>query len=490
MKEKSIDDYVREIVQGLFEDEPIRPRKAAPVDEKTPSLIRAARSLAKNNDSFYSYINKRKLFLKQGKLLANYEDDYPEKLKVNRYCPTYDDLTDLELRSYFSWRTKLRRGDLQESCRTFAFLYMYELINGIGVKDPMEGLKKLDDFAVKYGALDDVIPKYYVNWRREYIVYYDLPVELIGAKSIRSFASEVVLLDRATAQSDAEIMQTVKLLAPGWLSRSKLYKTNEKDMDRVIAGTIRRMCRHYADKGGRSLSDQLFGPVTEGPVQLFYDAVFCDPLKRKTAEYVIAEGVCYRCEGGYWSVTRRHIAPRGQKKLEGLTRAIDGTMRTALNIGKPIQYPNQLKWVNKAISEEIQQLLDDKKKAEQAAKRVAIDFGVLSRIRSDAAETQEKLRVEDEDELPEEMPPADIPEAQPEPERSEGESPLNDAEYRLMQCLLYGGDTAWVQQEGKLKSVLLDSINEKLYDTFQDSVIDGEALVEDYVEELKEMVKP
>ncbi|MDE6260036.1 MAG: hypothetical protein K2M42_04130, partial [Oscillospiraceae bacterium] len=72
-----------------------------------------------------------------------------------------------------------------------------------------------------------------------------------------------------------------------------------------------------------------------------------------------------------------------------------------------------------------------------------------------------------------------------------GDTPLSPPEYRLLQCLLYGGDTGWVQAEGHLLSVLVDGINEKLYDTFLDTVIDdGPQLIEDYIDELKEMVHP
>ena len=48
-----------------------------------------------------------------------------------------------------------------------------------------------------------------------------------------------------------------------------------------------------------------------------------------------------------------------------------------------------------------------------------------------------------------------------------------------------------MQAEGWLLSVLVDGINEKLFDTFQDSVLDDTPqLVEDYIDELKEMVRP
>ena len=54
--------------------------------------------------------SRESIFIKQGKLLAGYEDDYVYDRQVLRYFPTYQSLTDPELRGYFSWRTKLRRG--------------------------------------------------------------------------------------------------------------------------------------------------------------------------------------------------------------------------------------------------------------------------------------------------------------------------------------------------------------------------------------------
>ena len=48
-----------------------------------------------------------------------------------------------------------------------------------------------------------------------------------------------------------------------------------------------------------------------------------------------------------------------------------------------------------------------------------------------------------------------------------------------------------MQSEGYLLSVLVDSINEKLYDEFMDSVLDeSPAPVEDYIDDLKEMIHP
>ena len=61
----------------------------------------------------------------------------------------------------------------------------------------------------------------------------------------------------------------------------------------------------------------------------------------------------------------------------------------------------------------------------------------------------------------------------------------------MLRCLLNEEDCGWVHSSGLIMSVLVDGINEKLYDEFLDSVLlmDSEPeLIEDYVDDLKEMV--
>ena len=501
------------LAERVFQEEPIRPRQSASADrlpayvrevvgkylprrgnapaEKLPSLLRAARSLEQGSAAMYQ--NRRSLFLKQARLLAGYEDDYPELLQVTRYFPTYDSHTDRELRRYFSWPTRVRRGDAPEACTTFAFLYLYELINQVGADSPVEGLQKMDAFVDRYGGVDSTVPRYYRSWRKSYILYYNLSDSFWQEDGEPDGSAYFDILDSAPEQPAEAVMQAVTALAPGWLGRSKFYKTHRQDMERVVAAVVGQMCLHYRRRGGRSLSEQLFGGLCERPFELFPAAVFCDPLKKREAAYYLTDTHYFMCSGGYWVEAGRFIGQRGQKKLDGLMKSIDASLRDALEPGKPLLRPEQSKWVEKAIAGEIQALLDEKEKARQAAQRVAIDFGALDAIRRDAAVTQERLRIEDE--LEEEAPPAPAPEPVPAgagiPAREPGEDcPLNAAEYRLLQCLLYGRPTDWVQREGKILSVLLDSINEKLYDIFQDSVAEDDGLVEDYIDELKEMVAP
>lgn len=483
-------NYLRIYLGDLIEpdpdytDEPILPRKKTP-EEKLPAPLQAARSLEKGAARMYQ--NRRSLFLNQAKLLEFYKDDYEGEYISHCYYPTYDLLSNRELRSYFAWRTKVRNGDIQPSCSCFAYLYLYELINGIGTGTPVEGLHKMDDFAAAYKEYESSLMNYYANWRKSYIIYYNLSDSFLGGEEREGEEAHMAVLDSAQGQTDDAIAAAVKQLAPGWLNRSKFYKTHQTDMDRVIVQVLRRMHQHYSARSKRTFSEQLFGSRETYPVDLFCHAVFCDPLRHENSRYYITDSHYYECRNGYWTETSCFIDSHKRRKLEDLMKTIDASLRVALNDGKPIKSPSQLKWVTKVIEEEVAALLETQKQQEEAAKRVQIDYSALAQIRREAAITQEKLATEEE--MEEEAPPAVQP-PPPQPEALPGDCPLDKTQYRLMQNLLYGGDTSWVQREGKMVSVLLDSINEILYDVFQDAVIEDQQVVEDYIDELKEMVKP
>ena len=482
MDSSKIKNTVQWFYDNIFRDEPIQPRKPAPT-EQIPSLIRTARSL--ENAPGNQWQSRESVFLKQAKLLASYEDDYEFHGNVVRYFPTYQALTDQELRGYFSWRTKLRKGEIRKTSLSFAFLYIYELINQIGVEDPKDGYEKLLAFRDSYGALDESILPYLDRWIPDYVIYYDLDANLLAHTKQVQFDRSIAILDLIHEQEDAKVMYAIKQLAPKWLGRSKFYATHQADCDAVIVRVLRRVYAHYGTRTKKTMVEQFFGRCAEYQIRLFDTAVFCDPLKRRNFSYALDERCVYQCRNTLWTVTKHITSLRPNAKLEDILKTIDAVMREEFAYKSPIKYETETKWLIKIIREEAQTLLAEKKAVK--TKKITIDYSQLSRIRQEAAITQERLTV-DEDEL--EIP---IPEAppEPEPEKSTTDCPLLPQEYRLLQCLLYDRDWKWVQTEGYMLSVLTDGINDKLYDTFLDAVMDDSpALVEDYIDELKEMIKP
>lgn len=472
----------------VYRDQSIRPRKEPP-KPAIPSPIRAARALESGSSS--RLLTREALFLHQARLLAGYEDNFPETYPVTYYYPTYQSLSDPELRSYFTWRTRLRRGELQKTSPTFVFLYVFELLNQVGVADPLDGYWRLRGFQAAYSQADSYVSPYLEQWLTDYVIYYGLHPSLLEDTAQVQYDRCITVFTALPGYSNDQIMDTVHQLASQWLDRSKFYRENRADCDSVICNVLRGMYVHYGSRCKRNLTDQIFGTPREYTVRLFQDAVFCGKQSQRSCEYTLDPLCVYRCRHGAWTVNRYGGADAARQKLNGLMKAIDGIMREGFGYEHPVKYSLDLKWQLKLIREEVQRLVDAKRAEEEARQaaekaKLKLDMSRLAQIRQDAAVTRDRLIVEEEaaEEEPLEAPA-------PQPAAIPDDTPLDGAEYRLLQCLLYGRPLDWVRAEGRMLSVLTDSINEKLYDTFCDSVLeDGPAIVEDYIEDLKEMILP
>ncbi len=465
----------------VFRDTPIPQRQPS---EKLPSLLRAARSLERGMDMVWQ--SRESVFLKQAKLLAAYEDDYQEECAVTRYYPTYQSFTDGELRCYFTWRTRIRRGEYQKTSLSFAFLYLYELINQIGVDDPMDGYRKLKDMERQYGALDGSILPYLKRWLIDYVIFYELPPALLENTEQVVFDRNLSVLARLEEHTPAQIMESVKQLAGRWLARSKFYAQNTEDFDTVAVNVLRQMSAHYAARCKKTMVEQYFGQRQYRQVQIFAGAVFARWSSSQDRDYAVDPLCVYRCRDGLWAAEKfdcAHACP----DLENLMKTIDSVMREATGDRHPIKPALETKWIRKLIDDAVCALLAEKK-ASQVPK-LTLDYGALGKIRKDAALTRDKLIVDEE---AEEDPPAPMPAPAAMPEDADA-LPLTAAEYRLVQCLLYGRELSWVSAQATPLSVLTDGVNDKLFDLFQDTVLTGQEpprVLEDYVDELKELIQP
>lgn len=458
--------------ERYFPDEPLPVRKT--VSQALPSLLRTARSLEATLTPGWQ--SREALFLKQGKLLAEYEDTYEYTGTVVRYYPTYQSLTDQELRGYFSWRSKLRRGQWEKAPATFAYLYIYELLNRITVSTPREGYEKLLEFREHYGPLDGSILYYLDRWTQDFVILQELEPSLLEASPRVRYHRQLAVFQDLSGHTPERIMEAVTELAPKWLRRSKFYAEHRQAVEQVLPAVLLRMQEHYR-RGKRPLMQQLFGSPRCAPIIMMEGAVYYRSSPRDQ-EYTVDPLCTYRCQGRLWTVEEYPVAG-SCLQLEELAKAVDAELRLTLRYGHPIQYTLKHQWLRKVLQEEIGAYLQRKKDAE--AKKLKLDFSQLEGIRRNAEVTRDALLVEEElwDE-PEEAAP------EPEPEGC-----LPPKEYRLLQCLLYGYDLGWIQTQGLMLSVLLDSINELLYDTFLDTVLEPEGrVVEDYVSDLKEMILP
>ena len=112
--------------------------------------------------------------------MEDYEDDAPWYGNLMICFPVYHDLNVRQLRGYFTWRTQIRKGHFSRTCSSFAYLYIYELLNGISTRNASDSFAKLQDFRHGYTDTDmgDITMKGNLRrWLFEFAVTYALPAE-------------------------------------------------------------------------------------------------------------------------------------------------------------------------------------------------------------------------------------------------------------------------------------------------------------------------
>lgn len=112
-------------------------------------------------------------FVLQGEYVADIEDDYSRCVFFGMVSPMYAAMSNSQLRTYFTWRTDIRRGVFRDIDRSYIILYVYELLNKIGVSSSDEAFSKLLTLRKSAKAhnaaayLSEVLPQ----WLKDFYVY-------------------------------------------------------------------------------------------------------------------------------------------------------------------------------------------------------------------------------------------------------------------------------------------------------------------------------
>ena len=517
------------VQEKIYRDEPLI-FTASQMKSYVPDEIKQMRKIAREPSSYYQ--TEAQIFCRQAKFMENYEDDFEYTENFLSYYTTYQKLNDNQLRGYFSWRTKVRRGEIGKTSLSFVYLYIYELINMTGSDSAKEVFRKFRDFCEAYSKLDPAVLRYVRTWLVDFAVYYNIDKNLLDGLVDTEFDRHMAVLRNYENSSEKEIFSAISAVSSYNIENSKLYKLCPDDVRNIVCGVFGKCSEYYQKNRSKSFCDKLFGRTVEMYYQIFESAVFYDRKKYSDYTYEITDFHKYFCKNGRWSC-ERFYGNKKSKLLGDILKSIDSVMRQKLDLCKPINSPCETKWILGIINKEIDSFVEYKNK--NAAPEIEIDVSKLAGIRKAADMTRERLLTEEERGVPagnsEEFPeipddaailgteeffPDEIPEipgavtffgseetvpaeAVEIPEIIENSpivkeiptkknSHLDENEYAFLHALLYGGSFS-----GKgMPSILSDSINEKLFDEFGDVVIEFEGdkpvVIEDYADDLKGMI--
>lgn len=434
-------------------------------------------------------VRREQNFYLQGKLMALYEDHYDGKQSFLRYYPTYHDLTVGQARTYFTWRTKIRQNIYEKISDSYAYIYLYELLNGIGIKNPEEGLDKLITFNKNYAQKFSLeMGAYLERWIRDYIIFYNIN------KTNNIFFVKEQTNDKKYEQllypdqfSNHEVAESLIKLSNYKIRNCPLYKKSIEKFEYLLVLIWHKILDLRND--GFDFFTSYIAYKNQMTIQLFSAAVFNHQLEPQTTSYEIdqirkyfydKEKNTWYCES-YWGLT-------GQKSIIGnFLHEVDREIRLCFNLGRNLKPRKIEKHYLEAIRDGIKEYQIEEQKLKQP--KIEFNLSQLSTIREDAAGTRDSLLTEEE-----------LQAEQEEREQIE-ETVVNDEqedyglsseEMATIILLLKGKDlNKYLKEHHLMAAVIIDNINEKLFDEFGDNVIefinDIPTVIEDYQEDLEDM---
>lgn len=547
----------------IYADEPIL-KTGRQMQNFLPDQYRKMREISRWQDDPKGgagrWLSEAELFYRQGLLMADFEDDCPYNGTFKSYFPTYNAMSDRQLRGYFTWRAQVRRGTVEETSTSFAFLYLYELICGIGVDDPLDGFSKIKAFWNAYRAFEPGIDRFARVWLQDYAVFHGLDPKLLRDSKTVMFDNALIELRRAARDlapaptppdlaparrktseptlplppdeaGEERLMAAINALSTYNLDNSRLDRSHHRDLRHVACAVYVRMARYYDTHRKTGIVASLFGEETAMPYTMFASAVFFAPERHEDCEYRLDPIHIYRCQNGFWECMRIHGSRQKSSKLGEMMRACDQRLRLALAPAHPRKEEKVPKNLAKIIDDEIVAWLSWD--AAHQPVKIDIDLSQLGHIRSAAAQTREALLIDEEreDGTPVEAEatlieqpgresapgmtaePGEMTIQQDEPDEqtvsaeefgvmapllvsapapvtpasAEATNKLAPAEDAFLRALLEQNTaqaTSAVERSGQSEDMLVDSINETLFDLVGDTVIEfgaaGPQIIEDY----------
>lgn len=547
----------------IYADEPIL-KTGRQMQNFLPDQYRKMREISRWQDDPKGgagrWLSEAELFYRQGLLMADFEDDCPYNGTFKSYFPTYNAMSDRQLRGYFTWRAQVRRKKVEETSTSFAFLYLYELICGIGVDNPLDGFRKIKAFWESYRAYEPGIDRFARVWLQDYAVFHGLDPKLLSDSKTVLFDKALIELRRAARDieplptpatpatkrrksseptlplppdeaREERLMAAINALSTYNLGNSRINHAHHRDLRHVACAVYVRMARYYDTHRKSGIVASLFGEETAMPYTMFASAVFFAPERHKDCEYRLDPIHIYRCQNGFWECMRIHGSRQKSSKLGEMMRACDQRLRLALDPAHPLKEEKVPKYLAKIIDDEIVAWLSWD--AAHQPVKIDIDLSQLGHIRNAAAQTREALLIDEEreDDTLTEAAEADSgqPEAEPaanmiaEPaaastQQNEADEPtISTEQFGVVAPLLAPEPTpatpmsagtasalahaaedylralleqnaaqaaSAVERSGQSEDMLVDNINEALFDLVGDTVIEfgaaGPQIIEDY----------
>jgi hypothetical protein len=382
-----------------------------------------------------------------------------------------------QLRTYFTWRTGLRNGKVSKASISYAFVYVYELLNLIGVISAEEGYSKLVSFWEDYRAYSAGLDKHIPGWLKDYRVYYSLS---------ETVSDNDALFDLYCAISNYDV------------KRSPFYTDENKKLIKDTVSHVLNALENTLSETERPLDSILFNPLLPGKTwQPFSQALFFPGPGQPDKKIILSHDEIYVCHKNEWiyrtaKQCNRKLMGYILKQTESLLRDLEGYKRRLsvslrdLDNATLIALQTAGIKLDVFVMQTMQAFIAERNRIE-----VTVRQDSLNKIRQEALVIQDKLTVDMEKKIISPAPAAEIKT----PTRGGNTWEdflllLSDVENKAINILLQNENiNAFAAEHTIMPEVLINGINQKCVEIIGDTLIGDDGIYEEYRDLLMEVVQ-
>lgn len=140
--------------------------------------IRQMRTLEEVSDTHRIYRACSEItMVRQGEFMADVEDDFERSVFCCLPRPLYGAMSNSQLRTYFTWRTDVRRGIYRQVDEPYPVMYCFELLNKIGVKDSDDAFTRLTEILKNIKFMPDTRARL-IQWIKDFYAFNNISLPL------------------------------------------------------------------------------------------------------------------------------------------------------------------------------------------------------------------------------------------------------------------------------------------------------------------------
>lgn len=312
---------------------------------------------------------------------------YQKKAKFERFRPTsphYEKMSHSQADWYFYWRDQVRKGNYLETDKAYLLLHVFELINNIGVKNPLDGYLQLRQLWQAYREAHPDVDFLLLGWLADYVMVNPCSIdarqiytdEAAFEYTLAAYPDLLIefYLEKPLSQMPLLLIQE---LIDHDLSKSKFYNSEHRDMlVSMIPKVLEQVNLHMVKSNNEGLFER-FRPRSSITItrQPFKNALYAGTIEEVTfttiLPYTMGEPLKYLLTG---IVKHTENKLREKHKFRGRLR-------------------------NYSVEPAVEKIIEETINPPKQVQKVKIDLTEIERLRQESDQVFELLQVEEEEAL-------------------------------------------------------------------------------------------